>query len=206
MIVHEAPDVLRDFATDAARTFLKELLPQALRQLREAWPLKRRRLLRELPAKLRDCVTDLRACFAPRGPASFIHVVSNLGLEQTDQWRYVNDRLSMARSWFQAWDEMQRAVGEQMNPEFFVRSLEGLNDLLFWTSHSGEHLSGLVDQTPKKGLIRKPMHALVDKYNAFLTNYEAYLRRLPEELGVGGMSPAPGMEKFFLRLRYPERE
>jgi hypothetical protein len=77
---------------------------------------------------------------------------------------------------------------------------------LFWTSRSGEDLSGLVDQTPRTHLIRKPMHALADNYNAFLTNYEAYLRRLPEELGARGMSPAPGMEQFFIRLRNPERE
>jgi hypothetical protein len=50
------------------------------------------------------------------------------------------------------------------------------------------------------------MHALVDGYNAFLTKYEAYLRRLPEELGMRDMRPAEGMESFFARLRYPERE
>jgi hypothetical protein len=122
--VHEPPEVLRDVATDAARMFLKELLPQALRHLRETWPWKRRRLLRELPTKLRDCVTDLRACFTSRGPASFIHVISNLSVEQTDQWRFVNAQLSMARSWFEAWDRMQQTVGEQMNPEFFVNGLE----------------------------------------------------------------------------------
>ena len=203
--MHET-DLIRDVAGDTARAFLKDLLPRVLGALRQTgWP-KRRRLLKELPVKLRDCVTDLRACYTLRGPASLVYVVSSLGLEQTDQWRYVYDRLCMARAWFETWDEMQRTVGDQMNPEFFVKTLEGLNDLLFWTGHSGEHLSKLVDQTPKNDRIRTPMHALVDKYNAFLTNYEAYLRRLPDELGVKGMHPAVGMEMFFVRLRYPERE
>ena len=148
-------------------------------------------------------MTDQRACLTLRGPASF-NVVSNLGLQQTDEWRYTYDRLNMARAWFEAWDGMQRTIGEQMNPEFLVSSLAGLNDLLFWMSDAGEHLSGLVDRTPKND--RHPMHALVDGYNNFLTNYEGYLRRLPEELGMTDMRPAQGMESFFGRLRYPERE
>lgn len=196
-------EVIRGIATEATKAFLGELLPKALQTLRTAWPWKRRRLLKQLPAKLRECATDLRACFTLQGPASFIHIVSNLGLDQNDQWRFVNDRLAMAQAWFEGWDEMQQATGENMTPEFFVSSLENLNTLLFWTSHTGEELSKLVDQTRKENTIRRPMHALVDKYNAFLTNYEAYLRRLPEELGVRRMSPAQGMERFFVRLRNP---
>ncbi len=52
-------DGIRDVATGAAKTFLKELLPRTLQSLRTAWPWKRRRLLKDLPAKLRDGVTDL---------------------------------------------------------------------------------------------------------------------------------------------------
>jgi hypothetical protein len=109
----------------------------------------------------------------------------------------------MLASWFEGWDEMQQAVGERMTPEFFVRSLENLNRLLFWTSHTGEELSDLVDLTPKNDLIRKPMHALVNKYNDFLTKYEAFLRRLPSDLGMRPLAPVEGMEAFFGRLRDP---
>ena len=206
MAMPNPPDVLRDVASDAARAFLKELLPRVLNKLRGARLWKRRRLLKDLPTRLRDHVTDLRACFTLRGPASFTHVASNLGLPQTDEWRYAYDRLNMARAWFEAWDGMQRSIGDQMNPEFLVSSMEGLNDLLFWTSDAGEHLSKMVDKTLKNDRIRSPMHALVDGYNNFLTNYERYLRRLPEELGMMDMRPAQGVESFFARLRYPERE
>ena len=199
-------DVIRDVTTEAGKTILKELLPRLLGALRQTNGFKRRRLLKDLPARLQDVVTDLRACHTLRGPASFIYVVSNAGLQQTDHWRYVYDRLCIARDWFESWDEMQRSVGEQMNAEFFVKVLEGLNDLLFWTSHSGEYLNKLVGQTPKNDPIRTPLHALADNYNLFLTNYEGYLRRLPAELGVKGMHPAVGMEKFFVRLRYLETE
>jgi hypothetical protein len=200
------PELLRDVATDAARGFLKEFLPRVLTQLQKAWPWKRRRLLRALPAGLRDHVTDLRACFTLRGPASFIYVISNIGLHQTDEWHFVYDRLRMAAAWFEVWDAMQQSIGDQMNPEFLMSTLAGLNDLLFWTSDAGERLSMLVDKTPKNDRIRHPVHALVDGYNAFLTSYERYLRRLPDELGMRDMRPAQGVESFFSRLRYPERE
>ncbi len=199
--MHEV-DMLRDVASDAVRGVLKDLLAQALNGIRHAWPMKRQRLMKELPERLRDCVTDLRPCFAPSG-SSFLYVIWNSGLDRTSEWHGVDERLRMAAAWFEGWDEMQKAIGESMTPEFFVRSLENLNRLLFWTSHTGEQLSKLVDQTPKNDLIRKPMHALVDKYNAFLTNYEGFLRRLPSDLGMRPLAPVQGMEAFFGRLRDP---
>jgi hypothetical protein len=101
---------------------------------------------------------------------------------------------------------MQSAAGRTMNPESFVSSLSGLNDLLFWTGDAGESLSRLVDRTPRNDRIRQPMHALADGYNAFLTRYEGYVRRLPQELRMKDRDPAQGVERFFPRLRIPERE
>ena len=193
-------NVMRDVATETAKTVLKELLPKVLGALRETNLLKRKRLLKELPAKLRDCVADLRPCFAPTG-STFLYVIWNSGLDRTPEWQSVDERLRMAAAWFEGWDEMQKAVGESMTPEFFVKSLENLNRLLFWTSHAGEQLSNLVDLTPKNDLIRKPMHALADRYNAFLTNYEGFLRRLPSDLDIRPLAPVKGMEAFFGRLR-----
>lgn len=199
--MHEG-DVFRDVASEAAKAFLKELLPKVLGALKKAGLLKRRHLSKELPARLRDCVSDLRACFTPRG-STFTYVVENLGLQQTDEWRFVHYRLSMASAWFEGWDAMQRAVGERMTPEFFTSCLENLNRLLFWTSHAGEGLGKLVEQTPKNDSIRKAAHALTDRYNAFLTNYEGFLRRLPADIGMSPLAPVKGMEHFFGRLGGP---
>ncbi|MEQ1831944.1 MAG: hypothetical protein ABL977_02730 [Candidatus Eisenbacteria bacterium] len=182
---------------------LKPLLEQALMQFKKGWFGRRKTLPKGLVVQLHDCVLDLRPCFSARGPASFLHVLFNSGLNQTEEWRGVNDRLSMAKAWFESWDQMQASVDEQITPEFFVQSIAGLNDLLYWTSSAGERLSTLLEQTPKSDPILKFMHALADGYNLFLSKYEAYLRRLPEEMGVRGMGPAPGMDKLFIRLRIP---
>lgn len=199
--MHEV-DVFRDVASDAVRTVLKELLPPVLGALRRAGLLKRRRLLKEWPARLRDCVADLTPCFATTGP-SFEYVVGNIGLPQSDQWKTVYYRVRMASAWFEGWDEMQKAVGERMTPEFFVKSLENLSRLLYWTSHTGEELTRLLDQTPQNNPIRKPVHALMDRYNAFLTSYEGFLLRLPTDLGMQPIAPVKGMESFFGRLGAP---
>ena len=196
-------DMLREIASEAARAFWKELLPRIPTALRRMSPWQRREVLKSLPAALDDCVTDLGACFSIPGPASFTRVLWNLGIGQPEEWKVANDTLSVAQAWFQGWNTMRRAVGENVTPEFFAAEIESLNKLLFWTGRGGERLVALFALVPETDLIRKQMHGLVESYNRFLGNYEALLRRLPTELNVQDVRTVAGMEVFFVRLQNP---
>ncbi len=93
---------------------------------------------------------------------------------------------------------MRQAVGTRRTPEVLVQQFESLNTIL-------THLGLVAADVNKSFMNLTPGHyalvsykAVADRYNHFLTEYEALLRRLPQEVGI---DPSPlGGERFFIRL------
>jgi hypothetical protein len=156
--------------------------------------------LKSISAKLDELVEDVSPCFTVSGLRSFIHVTSNLGIGQDDAWRQTNDGLAMASSWFAGFAG-RRDPRRKVEPDALEERIAELNSLLFWTCRLGQQLRALVQKASGESGGRISFKPLADHFDSFLTRYEALLEKLPEELHVRGGRPAPGMTRFFLRLR-----
>lgn len=151
-------------------------------------------------AALDNLVLDLRPCFALGEPTSIQRVFYDLTVPVRDEsWNRVHDVLNVLGAWFRGWDRSRQAAGPRRSPEVLIEQIRSLCDFLIQTGlilpEARKPIATLPQDRPAYILYR----ATADRYNKFLTDFEAFLRRLPEELGVLD-SPITGREHFFIRL------
>jgi hypothetical protein len=190
-----------DLETKALEAGLEVLLRQVAEALRNRrfwrWP-RSGGIVRAVGAKLDDLILDLQTCFALSNQTSILAAFwsSRTTVDEASNKTYYV--LNVITAWFLEWDKMRQAVGTRRTPEVLVQQFESLNAIL-------TNLGLIAADVSKSFLNLAPgnsalvtFKAVADRYNHFLTAYEALLRRLPQEVGI---EPPPfGGEHFFIRL------
>ncbi len=113
---------------------------------------------------------------------------------------YTHDRVRFLTSWFRHWNQGRNVTRRRWTPEIFVHQIAELDTILFYTSEVGGQIRKWISDLPEGHTARTTFPVLVNRYDAFLTEFERLLRRLPEEVGRPGHRPYIGKEQFYARL------
>jgi hypothetical protein len=149
--------------------------------------------------KFDDLILDLQPCFAPGERTSILGAFYESGTTRDESWNRVHDVLNVIGAWFREWDGMRQAIGVRRTPEVLVRQFKSLNEILIYLGLVAGEVSKRFANMAQDHYGRVPFQAMADRYNHFLTGYEAMLRRLPQDVGVLDPSPLGG-ERFFVRF------
>ncbi len=194
--------MLDNLEAKAIETALEVLFQQVAEALRTKrfWQRPRvGRIVRTVGAKLDDLVLDLWPCFAVIGRHTSIYEAFHSSGETRDElWNRTHYLLHVLGAWFREWDDMRQAVGTRRSPEVLVQQFKSLNALLENVGLVAPDVSRRFENFPADHYARMSFRPVADRYNHFLTEYEALLRRLPQEVGIDP-SPLAG-ERFFIRL------
>ncbi len=189
-------------ATKAVEVALDMLLKQVAEELRKKpfwWRPRVGRIVRTVGAKLDDLVLDLQPCFAVIGSHTSIYEAFHSSSETMDElWNRTHYLLHVVGVWFREWDDMRQAVGTRRTPEVLVVQFKSLNALLESLGLVAPDVSRRFEGFPADHYARMTFRPVADRYNHFLTEYEALLRRLPQEVGID--RPSLKGEHFFIRL------
>ncbi len=151
-------------------------------------------------AKLDDLIVDLRPCFESGGYQTSIFEAfhSTKATTQDDLWNQTHYHLIILEAWFNSWNNMRRAVEPQRTPEILAQQVESLNSFLYLMGLALPDVSRRIAKFAPDDYALASCRAVADRYNRFLTEYEALLRRLPPEMEL---NPSPhGSEHVFTRL------
>jgi hypothetical protein len=155
--------------------------------------------VRAVGAKLDDLILDLQPCFAVGSHRSIYEAFHSSSETKNDPlWNQTHYLLHVLGAWFHAWDDMRQAIGPYRPPEVLVEQIKSLNALLMNLGNLvAPDLSKRFENFPTDHYARVAFRPVADRYNHFLTEYEALLRRLPK----GVLDPSPlGKERVFIRL------
>jgi hypothetical protein len=194
--------MLNDLEKKAIETGLDVLFKQLVEGLRTRrfWGRNRiRRLVHAIGSKLDDLIIDLQPCFDVGKHTSIYEAFQLMRSTQDEFWNQTHYLLHVIGMWFSAWDRMRQANGTHRTAEVLAEQLESLNWILIAMELVAQDLSKRFAHLTPDDHARMPYKAVADRYNAFVTNYEALLRRLPEGVGLVGPSPL-GKERIFVRL------
>jgi hypothetical protein len=150
-------------------------------------------------AKLDDLILDLQPCFAVGSHRSIYEAFHSSSETKNDPlWNQTHYLLNVLGAWFHAWDDMRQAIGPHRTPEVLVEQIKSLNVLLMNLGNLvAPDVSKRFENFPADHYARVAFRPVADRYNHFLTEYEALLRRLPKEV----IDPSPlGKERVFIRL------
>jgi hypothetical protein len=149
-------------------------------------------------AKLDDLILDLRPCFAVGSHTSMYEVFHSSSATKDNLWNQTHYLLNTIGAWFHEWDAMREVVGTDRTSKVLVQQLASLNVLLANLGFVAPDVSRRLEALPADDHARVSFRPVADRYNHFLTEYEALLRRLPQE---AGLKPPPlGKERVFIRL------
>jgi hypothetical protein len=194
-------DLASRFGTEAAKAALDVLFERISEALRNKpfWQRPRSgRIVRAVGARLDDLLLDLRPCFVLGKHASILEAFWSSSTTQDEEWKRTYYVLNVIESWFLKWDSMRQAVGTLRTPEVLVQQFESLNMILTHLGFVAADVSkGFANLAPGDSALMS-FKAVADRYNHFLTEYEALLRRLPQEVGID--PPHFGRDHFFIRL------
>jgi hypothetical protein len=149
-------------------------------------------------AKLDDLILDLQPCLVTGNHTSIYEAFHSSSTTRDELWNQTHYLLSVVGAWFREWDGMRQAVGTQRTPKILVQQFESLNALLMNLGLVAPDVRKRFEDFPANHHARVSFGPVADRYNHFLTEYEALLRRLPQE---AGLNPPPlGGERIFIRL------
>ncbi len=193
--------MLDNLETKAVEAALDKLFKQVIEALgRKPFWQRRRvgRIVRTVGAKLDDLILDLRPCFAFGNHTSIYEAFHLSSTTKDELWNQTHYLLHVLGEWFRDWDNMRQVVGTRRTPEVLVQQFESLNALLENMGLVAPDVSRRFEDFPADHHARLSFRPVADRYNHFLTGYEAMLRRLPQEVGIN--PPPLGGERFFVRL------
>lgn len=194
--------MLNDLETKAVEAVLDLLFKQLVDALgsRPFWQRPRIwRIVRTLGAKLDDLVLDLQPCFAVGDQTSLYETFHLSSATKDESWNQTHYLLYAIGAWFRAWDDMRQAVGTRRTLEVLVRQFESLNGILIQLGYVAlPDMSSRFASLGPEDYALVPFRAVADRYNHFLTEYEALLRRLPQEAGLNTL--LLDRTRFFTRL------
>jgi len=194
--------MLNDLETKAIAAGFDILFKQFVEVLRNRrfWQHPRTgRIVQTVGAKLDDLILDLHPCLAVGKGTSIYESFHSMSTTRDELWNRTHYLLQVVGMWFQTWDRMRLAVGIRRTPEILAQQLESLNWILIAMDLVAQDLSKRFGSLAPDDYARQPYKAAADRYNAFVTAYEALLRRLPQDVGL--VYPQPlGKERIFVRL------
>ena len=151
-------------------------------------------------AKLDDLILDLWPCFEPGGNQTSIYeAFHSTQATKDDLWNQTHYQLIILGAWFKSWDSMRRAVVTRRTVEILAQQLESLNSFLYMLGLVLPDVSRRIAKLTPDDFRLVSCKAAVERYNRFLNEYEALLRRLPQEMEL---TPPPSLarEHVFTRL------
>lgn len=180
--------MLNDLETKAIEAGFDLLFKQLISALRSRrfWQRPRvGRIVRTWGAKLDDLILDLQPCFAV-GKGTSIYETFHLSSATKDEsWNQTHYLLHAIGAWFHAWDDMRQAIGTRRTLEILVRQFESLNGILIQLGYVAlPDVSRRFASLAPEDYALVSFRAMANRYNHFLTEYEALLRRLPQEAGL----------------------
>ncbi len=194
--------MLDNLETKAIETALDMLFNRVIEALRNRrfWQRPRPgRIVRMVGAKFDDLILDLQPCFVLGERTSILGAFYESGKTRDEAWNRVHDVLNVVGAWFREWDSMRQVIGIRRSPEVLVRQFKSLNEILTHLGLAAGEVSKRFGNLAPGDYALVPYRATADRYNRFLTEYEALLRRLPQEVGILDTPPLGG-ERFFIRL------
>ena len=194
--------MLNDLGTRAIEAIFDLLFQQLVDALRSRpfWQRPRIwRIVRTWGAKLDDLVLDLQPFFAVGDQTSLYETFHLSSATKDESWNQTHYLLYAIGAWFRSWNAMRQAVGTRRTPEVLVRQFESLNGILIQLGYVAlPDMSRRFASLAPENYAHVPFRATADRYNHFLTEYEALLRRLPQEAGLSPL--LLGRPPFFTRL------
>jgi hypothetical protein len=122
-----------------------------------------------------------------------------MSMTRDDSWNQTHYLLHVAGEWFKTWDRHAAGGWYSSNAPSPGQQFESLNGILTEVGLVTPDLSKRHESLPPGDYARIPYKAVADRYNGFLTNHEALLRRLPQDVGLLDPPPLSG-ECFSVRL------
>jgi hypothetical protein len=155
--------------------------------------------IRTLGERLDDLIINLRPCFVLGEPTSILQVFYDSTPTRPDSWNHIHDVLNVLGAWFRGWDGIREAVGPNRTPQVLIQQIQSLNDFLTYLGMTLPEVRKIVIALPEGHHAYLLYKVTADRFNHFLTEYEAWLRRLPDEVRIP-RPPIAGTQHFFIRF------
>lgn len=157
------------------------------------------RIARAVGTKLDDIIANLQPCFKTGEYVSIQQVFYDATPIKDQLSNYLYRELIVLGAWFNSWDDMRIAIGRRRTAHILVQQIRTLYDLLIYAGRTMPEVTKAVAGLPPDDHVSIRYQTTRDWYNRFLTDFEALLRRFPEEVGILD-PPVMGSEHFFVRL------
>jgi hypothetical protein len=186
------PDMLKDMVERMGVEMLfktSELLFRGVRERFVKTPQPRKDDLSSAwTTQLDDLVHELAPAFQVGTDTALYNLVFKVHV-QDEHWRGVHNSLNILTAWFKNWNTERMAVRQALTPDVLVNQIEGLYDMVLFTSWAGDEISKWVQAAKPDEYAYQNFKVASQRFDLFLTKFESFLRKLPAEFGLE--------EKFF---------
>ena len=169
------PDMLRDMVERLGVEAFFKASELFFREVRERFveTSKPRKddLLSSWSKELDDIVHDLEPAFQVGNETALYNLIFKVHPEQNEQWQGVHFGLNTLTAWFRDWNAQRMAVHETLTPEVLVNQIEGLYDMVQFTSWAGEDISKWVQASKPDDWAYQNFKVASQRFDHFLTKF-----------------------------------